>query len=350
MSFFDFGSIPIYSLDISDESFKFLRLADKKNGTVVDDFGEAELEKGAIDGGEVKNREKLALGLKKIFSKKNIKFAAFSLPEEKGFLRTVRLSGMSREDAEKSIEFQIEEHVPLPASEVFFEYKILNGESGHFDAVINAFPKAVVESYLGAIESAGALPVCAESESESASRAILPKGVYKSSMIIDWGKMRASFSVFEDDTLKFTSTIFLGGKLLDDAISRELRVGKKEAQKIKFETNIHKSQKTTDVFGAIFPIVSSLKDEAEKILDYWRSHSEGRMGMERIFLSGGDANLFGLSEYLTDELRIETTLANPWVNIKFPHKYLPPMKMKDSLRFVSAIGLALSVKNMEKII
>ena len=350
MGFLDFRNIPIYSLDISDESFKFLRLADKKDGTIVRDFGEAEFGKGIIEGGEIKDGKKLAENLKKLFVQNNIKFATFSLPEEKGFLRTVSLSGMNKEEAENSIEFQIEDHVPLPASEVFFEYKILGGESGNLDAIINAFPKSVVESYIGAIESAGASPVHAESESEAASRAILPKGVYKSSMIIDWGRTRVSFSLFEDDMLKFTSTVFLGGRLLDDAISRELKVGKKEAQKIKFETNIHTSQKTTDVFGAIFPIISSLKDEAEKILDYWRSHSRGRLGIERIFLSGGDANLFGLGEYLTDELRIETTLANPWVNIKFPHKYLPPMKMSDSLRFVSVIGLALSAKNKEKII
>src|SRR3989344_1748636 len=248
MGFLDFRNIPIYSLDISDESFKFLRLADKKDGTIVRDFGEAEFGKGIIEGGEIKDGKKLAENLKKLFVQNNIKFATFSLPEEKGFLRTVSLSGMNKEEAENSIEFQIEDHVPLPASEVFFEYKILGGESGNLDAIINAFPKSVVESYIGAIESAGASPVHAESESEAASMASLPKGGYKSSMIIDWGRTRVSFSLFEDDMLKFTSTVFLGGRLLDDAISRELKVGKKEAQKIKFETNIHTSQKTTDVF------------------------------------------------------------------------------------------------------
>ena len=350
MRLFGFKNIPIYSLDISDESFKFLRFVDKKNGVVVDDFGEAEIEKGAIEGGEIKNSEKVSNNLKKIFSQKNIKFAAFSLPEEKGFLRTIKLSGMNRQEAEKSIEFQIEEHVPLPASEVFFEYKILGGEKEGFEAVINAFPKSIVESYAGVIESAGALPVFVESESQSAQRAVLPNGIYKSCMIIDWGRTRASFSIFENDILKFTSTIFLGGSLLDEAIARELKVNKKEAEKIKFEASVNQNQKTTEVFGVIFPIIASLKDEAEKILDYWKSHLGGRPNVERIFLSGGDVNLLGLSEYLTNELRIETTLANPWINAKFPHKYLPPMKMKDSLRFTSTIGLALLVKNKEQII
>lgn len=350
MGFFDFTKIPIYALDISDESFKFLRFADKKNGTVVRDFGEGDIPSGIIESGEIKDIQKFGAILKKTFSQKNIKFVAFSLPEERGFLRTMRISGMSREDAEKSLEFQIEEQIPLPASEVFFEHKILGGEGGHFDAVINAFPKAIVESYISAIELAGAFPIYAESELEAAARAVLSKDVYGSSMIVDWGRTRASFSLFENNMLKFTSTIFLGGRLLDDAIARELKISKNEAQKIKFETNIHQSQKSTDVFGVIFPVISSLKDETEKILDYWKSHSEKQSAVERIFLSGGDSNLLGLPEYLTEELRIETFLANPWTNVKFPHKYLPSMKMKDSLRFVSAIGLALSARNQENII
>lgn len=350
MGFFDFTKIPIYALDISDESFKFLRFADKESGTIVRDFGEGDIPRGVIESGEIKDVQKLGEIFKKTFSQKNIKYVAFSLPEEKGFLRTVSLSGMNKEEIEKSLEFQIEEQIPLPASEVFFEHRILGGEGDHFDATINAFPKSVVESYIEAIESAGAAPVYAESELEASARAVLPKDGYKSSMVLDWGRTRASFSLFENNMLKFTSTIFLGGRLLDDAISREFKVSKKESQKIKFETNIHQNQKSTDVFGAIFPVISSLKDETEKILDYWKSHSENQSAVERIFLSGGDSNLLGLPEYFTEELRIETSLANPWINVRFPHKYLPPLKMKDSLRFVSAIGLALSAKSQENIL
>src|SRR3989344_2389615 len=343
MGFFDFTRIPIYALDISDESFKFLRLVEGKEGTTVGCFGEGLIEKGAVESGEIKDSIKLIDSLKETFAKENIKFVAFSLPEEKGFLRTVKVVGMNKEEAEKSLEFQIEEHVPLPASEVVFEHKIFGLGGGNFEAIINAFPRTIVESYTKTIESAGAMPVYAESEQEAAAFSILPKDIYKSSMIIDWGRTRASFSLFENNVLKFTSTIFLGGGLLDDAISRELKINKKEAQKIKFETNIFQKSGQTDVSGAIFPIISSLKDETEKILDYWKSHSESRSSVERIFLSGGDANLFGLPEYLTDELRIETTLANPWINTSFPHNYLPPIKMKDSLTFASAIGLGLSV-------
>lgn len=345
-----FNKIPIYSLDISDESFKFVRLLDKKNGTVVDDFGEGKIDKGILMSGEIKDQNRFSEILKSFFTEKEIKFVAFSLPEEKGFLRTMRLSGMSKEEVEKSLEFQIEEQIPLPASDVVFEYEIFGHESEHFDVVINAFPKSVVESYTGAIETAGALPVIVESELLAASRAILPKNTYKSSMIIDWGRTRASFSIFEEDSLKFTSTIFLGGKLLDEAITRELGVSEKEAQKIKFETSIYQNLKQDDVFGAIFPVISSLKSEIDKILDFWGSHSEKGIPLEHIFISGGDANLLGLPEYLTNELHIETTLANPWINIKFPSKYLPPIKMKDSLRFSSAIGTAIEAKNKERII
>ena len=71
---------------------------------------------------------------------------------------------------------------------------------------------------------------------------------------------------------------------------------------------------------------------------------------DQIFLSGGDSNLFGLPEYLQKELDIPVSLANPWVNAKFPSKYLPSIKFKDSLRFSSVIGLSLKVMESEKIL
>ena len=54
MGIFDFGKIPIYSLDISDQSFKFLRLTQNSFGEVVIvDFGEGAIDKGVIENGEM---------------------------------------------------------------------------------------------------------------------------------------------------------------------------------------------------------------------------------------------------------------------------------------------------------
>lgn len=350
MSFFDFNRIPIYALDISDQSFKFLRLLDSESGIVVENFGEGVIHKGVVENGEIKDKNGLSEILKEVFYENNIKFAALSLPEEKGFLREIRVSGVSEAELLSALEFQIEEHVPLPATETFFDYTIVEKGSDYFNLVVNAFPKNIVESYTDVVNASGALPVIVESELESVARSIMPKDFFKIAMVVDWGKTRASFSIFENGVLRFASTALVGGELLETAISKNLNVSKSEALKIKFKTDVNDLKNSPEVFSVVSPVISELSEEIKKILDYWQNRSASKTKVEYIFLSGGDSNLFGLSEYLSSSLGVSVGLANPWVNVKFPSKYLPAIKYKDSLRFSSAIGLSLKALKEEIII
>lgn len=349
MSLFDFGRIPIYAFDLSDHSFKFLRLANFTGGIVVKDFGEGSVDKGIIENGEIKDKNRLTDILKDVFIENNIKFVAFSLQEEKGFLREIKISGVHENELSSALEFQIEEHIPLPAKEIFFDYTVAEKGSDYFNLVINAFPKNIIESYLDVINSSGALPVILESELQSIARSIMPDSFLDTVMVIDWGKTRASFSVFEKGILRFASTAAVGGELLETVISKNINVSKSEAIKIKFKTDIA-DKNSTEIFNVVLPVISMLKEEIEKILDYWRNESKSKTKIEKIFLSGGDSNLFGLCEYLSGAIGISVILANPWINIKFPSKYLPPIKYKDSLRFSSAIGLSLKALKEEKIL
>lgn len=350
MEFFGLTKIPVYALDLSDQSFKFLRLIGSGREVVVGSFGEGAIDKGVLESGEIKDKNRLSVILKDIFSKNQIKFVALSLPEEKGFLREIRISGVSEGELFSALEFQIEEHIPLKAKDIYFDHVVIGKGADYFDLVVNAFPKDIVDSYLDTISSSGALPVLVESELESAARAVVPKGFAKSVMVVDWGKTRASFSIFEKEVLKFASTVLVGGERLDYSISKNLGIGKNEALKIKFEMDISDSKSPGGVLNAVISVVSELALEIRKILDYWGERGETKNNIEQIFLSGGDSNLFGLPEYLERELGIPVSLANPWINVNFPPKYLPEIKFKDSLRFSSAIGLGLKAMNKEKVI
>lgn len=350
MSFLDFGRIPIYALDISDQSFKFLRLASLAGGIGVNRYGEGAIEKGIIENGDIKDPKKLEDFLRDVFKSNNIKFVAISLPEEKGFLKEVRISGVSEKELPSALEFQVEEHVPLPAADIFFDFTVADKGTDFFDLVINAFPRSVVESYLSAVNSAGALTVYVEPELESSARAVIPWGFKKTALIVDWGQTRASFSVFKGGILRFASTALLGGNTLDSEISKNFGVSKKEAIKIKFKEDITGAQSSSEFTNAVLPVISGISEEIQKILDYWKTRSGTNSNIEQIFLTGGDSNLFGLPEYLQNEFGIPSSVANPWVNVNFPNKYLPQIKFKDSLRFSSAIGLSLKTMKKENIL
>ncbi|KKT42134.1 MAG: Type IV pilus assembly protein PilM [Candidatus Giovannonibacteria bacterium GW2011_GWA2_44_13b] len=344
----NFLKLPVYAFDISDKSYKYLLLKETKRGVEVADFGGADIPDGVMDRGEIKKPDVLASQLRALFELHNIKYASFALPEEKGFLRTIKLSGVKEGEIGKVLEFQLEEHVPLPAAEAVFNYTVSKKDGDRYDVVLSAFPKRIVEAYLDVFSEAGALPVYIESELNASVAAVVPRDFKKTTMLIDWGHTRTSFSIVDEGILRFTTTVPIGGTGLDEAIAKGLNVGLTKAESLKQEKGFVKNTSSTEVFEAMVPLVSAFREEVEKYINYWQSHSEKREAPERIFLYGGESNLTGFREYLAKQLNIEVSLADPWVNVPFPARYLPEIEMKDSLRFATSIGLSLNTLKENK--
>ena len=333
-------SFPVYALDLSDRSYKYACLKKSPDGISVSDFGEGEIPAGVIDRGEIKKPDVIQSIFSDLFRKRAIRFVAFSLPEERGFVRSISLASVKESEVAEALRYQLEEYIPLSPAEAVFDYTIAMIAKDHLSVVVSAFPRQITESYADLVSAAGAVPVCAESELASAFRAVIPAGYRETAMIIDWGRTRTSFSVVEDGVLQFASTVPIGGQALNEAIIKNLGVDAVRAENEKYERGLQNTG-SRDVFNAIMPVVASIKEEAERYIEFWRSHSEKKSATRKIFLSGGDANLPGFLEYLSRELGVEVELANPWVNIVFPRYYVPDIELKDSLRFVPAIGLAL---------
>ena len=344
----NFLKLPVYAFDISDQSYKYLLLNEEKGGVVVGDFGGADITSGVIERGEIKKPDLLKAQLGALFRLRGIKYASFALPEEKGFLRTIKLSGIKDEEIGRALEFQLEEHVPLPASDTVFNYTIGKKTGDQSDVVLSAFPKKIVETYLDVFSQAGALPVYVESELNASVSAVIPKDFKKTAMLIDWGHTRTSFSMVDEGILRFTTTVPIGGSGLDEAIAKSLNIGLTKAESLKQENGFVKKDASREAFDALTPIVTAFREEAETYINYWQSHSEKKEAPERVFLYGGESNLFAFKEYLSKELNIEVVLADPWTNVPFPPRYLPDIELKDSLRFATSIGLALNVLRENK--
>ena len=63
--------------------------------------------------------------------------------------------------------------------------------------------------------------------------------------------------------------------------------------------------------------------------------------IEKIILCGGDANLLGLTDYLSASLKIPVERADIWTNIDYRDGFIPEIEFNDSLRYATAVGLAL---------
>lgn len=347
--------MPTVGIDISDRSMKYVKLRRNKH-TTIDLFGEIEIPEGIISGGEIKNEIELSKTISGWSSQNRhllkTSFAVISLPEEKSFLRIIKIPKIKQGNLIGAIRWEIEANVPLPSDEIIYDYEIvepLENHSHHLEVTITAFPKQLVETYLRIFKNARLQPIALELESQAIMRALLSNTLEKKSrIIVDMGRGRTSLIVFSGSTILFTTTIELGGNTLEEQIMKILNVPKEKAEEIKKETGLNKKMYSGEIFSALTLSLAALTDELWRAMEYFKHHTAHTHGadqtIDKILLTGGDANLAGLDTYLAAALHIPVVRADSFAAIRNEmNDIIPPIPKNQSLAFSAAIGLALRI-------
>ncbi len=338
-----------FGLDVSDLSLKIIKLKKKDGFLGLASFGEVFIKSGIIEQGIIKDEKALAENIKEALNKVrgeklNTKYVIASLPEEKSFLQVIQMPKMTEGELQKAVQFEAENYVPLPIDKVYLDFQIVQpvvDHLDHLDVLIAAFPKKTVDSYFSVFRLAGLKPVAFEIESQAISRALIKGGLSPEPLLlIDLGACRTSVIIFSGYSLRFTTTLPISSGKVTELISRKLKNDFKKAEEVKIKKGISAP--------GINPILNELVEQIEKYLEYHQTHSahehlprDGKK-IEKIILCGGGANLKGLPDFLSQKLKIQVSLGNPWQNIlPQPLKEVPELPFSESLKYTTALGLAL---------
>ncbi len=348
-----FTEFRITGLDISDLSMKYVSFdKTKKNKIILSAFGEITYPEGIIANGQIKDEQKLTDELAKwrVKEKKNIPspFVALSLPEEKSFIRAVKIPRVRREDIANAIRWEIENQIPLPLEEVTYDYEIITNahtNQDQLDIIITAFPRDILLAYVRAVKAAGLIPYAIELESQSLTRACVQSS-QDNVVIVDVGRTRTSLVLFAGGAILYTSTIEYGGLIFEQYIAKQLGIRMEEARQLKIDIGLDKTRQNGEVYMALIPAITAIGDEVSRALAYYQGHSlsiqVAAPAIQTVLLSGGDANLRGLDTYLASVLKINVERADPFSIIKNKSAHtIPPLTRHDALAYATAIGLAL---------
>ena len=331
-------------IDVSDHALKYIQFRSRKGKREVSAFGEVPLAEGVIEGGEVVRPEELTEALRALKRKTGLSLVRSALPESRGYLFQSALKGVSPSEARSAIEFQLEEHVPIARQETVFDAEALQGESEERHFVVTAFPGRVVAPYVRAFRDAGLFLLSLELEAQAIARSVVKWNDPGTFMIADLGETHTGISVVSEGVVHYTSTIDISGRTLTAALAKSFSIPEAEAQKLKHEKGFSKREGGEQVFESLMTSVSALFDEINRRSLYWNEHFQehsGKSKISRLYLCGGNANIFGLSDYLSSIMSIPVSAANSWGNAFSPDTYVPPLSETEARRFATAIGLAL---------
>ncbi|MBI4837123.1 MAG: type IV pilus assembly protein PilM [Candidatus Portnoybacteria bacterium] len=361
---FDFfeQKLTAFGLDLSDISLKVAQLKSDGRGLALANYGRQEIPRGVIEGGAIKKVDELVNVIKKgVLSVNglpiNTKYCVVSLPETESFIRVAQLPKMKLDELSKAVRWEVESQIPLPIDQVYFDWQIVEpvrASPDHYDIVIGALSRSLVDPYLEVLKEAGLKPLVFEIESVATSRALIENEFISSPvMIIDIGARRTSFIIFAGRTIHFTASLSISNEYLVKEIARQLDVSLERAKELKFEVGLDKEREKGRVFKSLLPSMNEIVGQIGNYIDFYQTHGLGghfeTKNVSKIFLCGGGANLNGLPSFLSDALNLSVEVGNPWVNIlKASPESIPELPYDQSISYTTVLGLALRGARMSE--
>lgn len=359
--FYKFFPVPEYmemhavGFDLSEVSLRFAELVPRGRELDLGDYGEYPVPPGTISLGCIQNADSLRELLRKVKKEHHVKFVRMSLPESYVYHVEMEIAKVEKKELRESIELQLEEYVPLNVSEVFFDYDIAETpkqKPGVLVAVVSVVPKEIVLSYADVFASAGLTLLSVDVDANAVARAVIPEGDLGTFMVIDMGRVKTGVYVVHGGFVRFASDIEIGGRSVVSAIEENAGVSTEQAQALKEKCYSESSSEELipeEVKKSLHAVFFDLAEEINKHFVYWHTHKDkngaSREKIEKIILAGTESMLFGFQDYLSSRLRAPVDVANVWTNVFSFDDHIPKMGYHDSLRFSTAIGLALASKH-----
>jgi type IV pilus assembly protein PilM len=343
-----FLEMPAIGLDISDDAIRFVELI-KKDGLVsLGRFGIRPLPPGFVQGGEILNKDEVISILKKLREELNIRFVHASLPEEKDYLYKTEAPRIDARAIREFVELRIEENVPLEARSSVFDYSVTESDSSnkseHLDICVSVMPSKVISIYLDVLYGGGFTPLSLQTEAEILSRTVVKKEDRGTYLILNFGETKTGLSITSEGMPRFASTVQIGGNAITNAIAKHFSVEMYEAKRIKEEKGYVRNKANMELFFSLMNTISVIRDEVNKLMNYWRTKQENISGtpqaIDSIILCGRNAAIVGFDEYLSLSMKTPVRIADVWANVLSFEDSIPRIHFLDSLDYGVAVGLA----------
>lgn len=342
--------LPSVGVDISDSSLKYIQFTPnhRSHELAITMHGSVDIPKDTVSRGEVLDVGKLTDALKELKARTKCSYVRVSLPEERAYLFETEVKrGTAFKEIRGALEFRLEENVPLSPRDAFFDYEILSPANPHaaLRVSVTVYARETIMKYYEAARAAGLIPLSFEVEAAAIARAALPPETQGAHMIVDFGKTRTGVGIVRHGTLLYTSTIDIGGTELSLALQDELGAHEEdELTTFKNTVGLLHSGEHPGAANAIRGELKKIISELELRLQYWNNHSQGgdENDVRSVILCGGSSNLKGLPGYIEESLGVPTNRAVVWQNVLSLEHTIPPIDLRHSYGYATAIGLALA--------
>ncbi|MDO8575336.1 MAG: pilus assembly protein PilM [bacterium] len=303
-------------LEVSDEFAKLVQIKDGLHGLELGKYAEKAVPSGVIVSGQIADKNKLISILKELRKISPTSYVNASLPEEKSFLFTAVVNFGTDDEIRRNIEYILEENVPIPPSETLFEFDIIGKSEKDENKVlvsVTAMPSKVAEEYNDIFTQAGFKPYLLEVEGRPFSRSLIKRKDKRTFILVNFNDRNVGLFLVSENIIRFTSTVRLDRKEIPES---------------------YKTETGFDIKGYV-------KNEIEKVYAYWYGKDPNNKPIDEVVLAGKNASDGEFMLMLRKTSKAKVRVADVWINVSEAKTFVPEIEYTESLKFATAIGLAI---------
>ena len=310
-----------------------------------------------LEGSQETKREALILkSLQEVIAEKGIKSKEVNVcaPGFHVFSKFVKLPPVDAGKVTQIIQYEAQQNVPFPLSEVVWDYQILGTTAGgELEVLLVAIKSEIVEGLFRVTEAAGlSLQVCDVS----------PAGLCKAfrynygdledcTMLLDIGAKTSNLLFFEKGKV-FSRSINLGANSITQDFANESKLKFEVAEKIKVEEGFvslggayeepeNPNQAAISKIARQF--MTRLHIQVNQTIQFYRGQ-QGGGAAQRLFLSGGASIMPYTAQFFAEKLNVPVEYFNPFRNVQLD----PAVNLEELARVAHGLGevVGLGLRNL----
>ena len=273
-----------------------------------------------------------------------------SLSGQMVFPRFVRLPAVSEDKLLQMVQYEVEQNVPFPMSEIVWNHQFIgDASSGEQCAMIVAAKTENVREITDCVVEMGLEPEIVD---------VAPMALYNClrynysqldgcTVVLDIGA-RSTNLIFAEDEKIYNRCIPVAGNAITQEIAKSCGKTFAEAEALKQElafvslggVTASEDETAERVSKVVRNVVTRLHAEISRSVNFYRSQQGGSAPV-RMFLTGGSSVMPHLDTFFREKLQIEVDYLNPFANVGLSNRINRDQVGTDAFVLSESVGLAL---------
>src|SRR5438067_2117277 len=272
------------------------------------------------------------------------------------FSKFVKLPPVDAGKVTQIIQYEAQQNVPFPLSEVVWDYQILGSTpGGEVEVLLVAIKADIVEGLFRVTEVAGLhLQLCDVSPAALCNAFRYNYGELEDcTMLLDIGAKTSNLLFFEKGKV-FSRSINLGANSITEDFAKEAKLKFEAAEKLKIEEGFvslggayeeHENPNQAAISKIARQFMTRLHIQVNQTMQFYRGQ-QGGSAPQRLFLSGGASIMPYTAQFFAEKLNVPVEYFNPLRNVQID----PAINLEELARVAHSFGevVGLGLRNLAR--